>query len=64
MEKPLLSDTDRLYDLTEHRGVGEKLWEKVKQSREQKHRRLPEAWKQEHLKECMTEEKFPIRFEW
>lgn len=42
----------------------EKLWEKVKQSREQKHRRLLEAWKQEQLKECMTEEKFQIRFEW
>lgn len=42
----------------------EKLWEKVKQSREQKHRRLLEAWKQERLKEYMTEEKFQIRFEW
>lgn len=40
------------------------LWEKVRQSREQKHRRLLEAWKQERLKECMTEEKFQIRFEW
>ncbi len=42
----------------------EKLWEKVKQSREQKHRRLLEAWKQERLKECMTGEKFQVRFEW
>lgn len=42
----------------------EKLWKKVKQSREQKHRRLLEAWKQERLKECMTEEKVQIRFEW
>ena len=42
----------------------EKLWEKVRQSREQKHRRLLEAWKQERLKECMTEEKFQIRFGW
>ena len=41
-----------------------KQWEKVKQSREQKHRRLLEAWKQERLKECMTEEKFQVRFEW
>lgn len=41
-----------------------KLWEKVKQSREQKHRRLLEAWKQERLKECMTEERFQVRFEW
>lgn len=42
----------------------EKLWEKVKQSREQKHRRLLEAWKQEGQKECMTGEKFQVRFEW
>ena len=42
----------------------EKLWEKVRQSREQKHRRLLEAWKQERLKECAAEEGFQIRFEW
>ena len=42
----------------------EKLWEKVKQSREQKHRRLLEAWKQERLKECIAEKEFQIRFEW
>lgn len=42
----------------------ERLWEKVKQSREQKHRRLLEAWKQERLEECITEEGFQIRFEW
>lgn len=43
----------------------EKLWEKVKQSREQKHRRLLEAWKQERLKEIDTAEKrIQIRFEW
>lgn len=39
----------------------EKLWEKVKQSREQKHRRLLEAWKQERLKEFDTEKRFQIR---
>lgn len=42
----------------------EKLWKKVKQSREQKHWRLLEAWKQERLKECMTEERIQNRFEW
>lgn len=42
----------------------EKLWGKVRQSREQKHRRLLESWKEERLKECMTEEKVQIRFEW
>lgn len=42
----------------------EKLWKKVKQSREQKHRRLLEAWKQERLEEYVTEEEFQIRFEW
>lgn len=42
----------------------EKLWEKVKQSREQKHRRLLEAWKQERLRECIAEKGFQIRFEW
>lgn len=43
----------------------EKLWKKVKQSREQKHRRLLEAWKTERLKELdAPEEGFQIRFEW
>jgi len=42
----------------------EKLWGKVRQSREQKHRRLLESWKEERLKECMTDEKVQIRFEW
>lgn len=43
----------------------EKLWKKVKQSREQKHRRLLEAWKMERLKELDTpEEGFQIRFKW
>lgn len=41
-----------------------KLWEKVGQSREQKHRRLLESWKQERLKEFVVEEGFQIRFEW
>lgn len=41
-----------------------KIWEKVKQSREQKHRRLLEAWKKERIKERMgeIERKFQIRF--
>ena len=42
----------------------EKLWEKVHISREQKHRRLLESWKKERLKECMTDKKVQIRFEW
>ena len=42
----------------------EKLWEKVRMSREQKHRRLLESWKEERLKECMTDKKVQIRFEW
>ncbi len=42
----------------------EKLWGKVRQSREQKHRRLLESWKEERLKEYMTDEKVQIRFEW
>ena len=42
----------------------EKLWGKARQSREQKHRRLLESWKGERLKECMTDEKVQIRFEW
>ena len=33
----------------------EKLWKKVKQSREQKHRRLLESWKQEKLEEYSEE---------
>ncbi|MCI8635174.1 MAG: hypothetical protein HFJ05_06200 [Eubacterium sp.] len=32
--------------------------------KKEKHRRLLDAWKQECLKEYMTEEKFQIRFEW
>lgn len=41
-----------------------KIWEKVKQSREQKHRRLLEAWKKERIKERLgeIERKFQIRF--
>ena len=42
----------------------EKLWGKVRQSREQKHRRLLESWKEERLKEYMTDEKVQVRFEW
>ena len=42
----------------------EKLWGKARQSREQKHRRLLESWKEERLKEYMTDEKVQIRFEW
>lgn len=42
----------------------ESLWEKVRQSREQKHRRLLEAWKQERLREYTVEKGFQIRFEW
>ena len=41
-----------------------KLWGKVRLSREQKHRRLLESWKEERLEECMTDEKFQIRLEW
>lgn len=42
----------------------ENLWKKVKQSREQKHRRILESWKQDRLKEYTQEiEKgFQIRF--
>lgn len=42
----------------------EKLWKKVKQSREQKHKRLLEAWKQEDLAgyETELERRFQIRF--
>lgn len=41
------------------------LWEKVRQSREQKHRRILESFKWERLKELMPamEEKIQIRFE-
>lgn len=41
----------------------EKLWGKVRQSREQKHRRLLESGKGERLKECMTDEKVQVRLE-
>ena len=41
-----------------------KLWEKVRLSREQKHRRLLESWKGERLKEGRTDERIQIRFEW
>ncbi len=42
----------------------ESLWEKVRQSREQKHRRLLEAWKQERLREFAVEKGYQIRFKW
>lgn len=34
----------------------EKLWEKIKQSREQKHRRMLESWKNDLLSACFTED--------
>ena len=42
----------------------ESLWKKVRQSREQKHRRILESWKQDKLKETMQEieQGFQIRF--
>ena len=42
----------------------ESLWKKVKQSREQKHRRILESWKQDKLKEYTQEIErgFQIRF--
>ena len=42
----------------------ESLWKKVTQSREQKHRRILESWKQDKLKETMQEidQGFQIRF--
>lgn len=42
----------------------ESLWKKVMQSREQKHRRILESWKQDKLKETMQEidQGFQIRF--
>lgn len=42
----------------------ESLWKKVRQSREQKHRRILESWKQDKLKETMQEKEqgFQIRF--
>lgn len=42
----------------------ESLWKKVKQSREQKHHRILESWKQDKLKEYTQEieKEFQIRF--
>ncbi len=41
----------------------ERLRKKGRQSREQKHRRLLEAWKQERVEEYIDESGFQIRFE-